>query len=315
MGTHFALYGDMARSRVLDRSDVSLDGSVEGAVFEQEVGILTKRAVLEDQAIDIAEQLFARQVTTHQTNVLAIPCQVLTIDFRVVDGHIFRLPESILRIDDGVVDLDIAGILEGIVPILTIVVDTNVRTMHEGIVGLGDGHVTQSDVRAIPERLEGIGELRPLYLDALHAAEHLRCIHLTIHQMPAPAVPQAAACRFGEIAVANLETISLPEDILPLETAILRLDVARLLDRRLTHMDGHLLQSQVVRGVEWAFASKFPVPYYLHIERLKFEGAKIKQKTEKCKSCLQLLLPNSLNLLIFPEQTSDTRKFHADYRC
>ena len=79
--SHFTLYGDMARCRVLDRSDVTLDSCVEGAVFEKKVGIFTKCAVLKDQAIDIAEKLFARQVATHQANVLAIPCQVLTIDF------------------------------------------------------------------------------------------------------------------------------------------------------------------------------------------------------------------------------------------
>ncbi len=109
----------MARCRILDRSNVTLDGCVEGAVFEKKVGIFTKCAVLKDQVIDIAEKLFARQVATHQADVLTIPCQVLPVDLRVVDGDVFRLPEGILRIDDGVVNLDIAGILEGIVTILT----------------------------------------------------------------------------------------------------------------------------------------------------------------------------------------------------
>lgn len=65
-------------------------------------------------------------MTTDETDVLAIPCEVFAIELRIVDGDVLSLPEGILRVDDGIVNLDVAGILERVIAILTIVADTDI---------------------------------------------------------------------------------------------------------------------------------------------------------------------------------------------
>ena len=83
-----AFHCDSATGWVLDAMHVTFDIAVYCGVLENEVCVLAKCAVLEREAINIAEQLLAGEVTAHEADVLAVPCKILTVDFRIIDGHI-----------------------------------------------------------------------------------------------------------------------------------------------------------------------------------------------------------------------------------
>ena len=83
-----AFHCDSATGWVLDAMHVTFDIAIYCGVFENEVCVLAKSAVLEREAINIAKQLLASEVAANETYVLAVPCKILTVDFRIIDGHI-----------------------------------------------------------------------------------------------------------------------------------------------------------------------------------------------------------------------------------
>lgn len=115
--------------------------------------------------------------------------------------------------------------------------------MHKEIVCLLDADIAKLYAAAIPEGLLGMRELATLDMDVVHTTEHLRCIDLTILHPTATSIPEATACRLGEIGIGDMEAIGFPKDIFTLEATVISLDIARLLDRRLAHMDGDILKA------------------------------------------------------------------------
>lgn len=71
-----AFYGDAAAGGVLDAVDVALDGGLDGAVLQHEVGIVAKGAVHEGEVLAVAKRLFARDVATDERQPLAVPGEV-----------------------------------------------------------------------------------------------------------------------------------------------------------------------------------------------------------------------------------------------
>ena len=77
-------------------------------------------------------------------------------------------------------------------------------------------------------------------------------------------MPRVLANETSEVAVAHLEAVAAPEDILALETALVSLYIRSLLERRLPRMNGHALQKEVVPAIKGAFTPEFLVNYLLH---------------------------------------------------
>ena len=86
--TTFAVYGDCARSWVLDTCHIAVDGGIDGGVFKDEVGILAEGAVFENETVNIAEKLFACEVTTHETHIPCIPAKVFAINLAIHERHV-----------------------------------------------------------------------------------------------------------------------------------------------------------------------------------------------------------------------------------
>lgn len=188
-------------------------------------------------------------MTTHKTQVLAVPPEVFAVDFRIVDGDVLRFPECILRVDYSIVNLDIACVLEAVIAVLTIIGDADVVTMHERVVAIGDPHVTECDAVAVPEKLFAVGKVSVLNLDAAHTAEELGRQAGAVFHYAVARVPQARACALGEVAIIYFEICVLPEYIFTFEAAINGNDIASLFYARLAGVDCHVFQPQSMSGI------------------------------------------------------------------
>ena len=80
-----------------------------------------------------------------------------------------------------------------------------------------------------------------VYLNSLHASEHLRSIHDAVLYGAVFGIPQRRAGTLIEVAVVNAETIGLPENILSFKSTFLCLNVATLLNARFSDMNCHIL--------------------------------------------------------------------------
>ena len=100
---------DVSARWVLDVLDVSTDIGLNVGVFENTVAGSIEGAVLEYQLVGIAQQLYASQMAVHQSDVLRVPSQVLTINQRVVDSHVLALPERVFGDDMGIVQTRISS--------------------------------------------------------------------------------------------------------------------------------------------------------------------------------------------------------------
>ena len=106
--TDLATDNDVARCGVLDTMNRAIDSSVDGAVLEGEVAVSAHSAVLHDKVFAVAEGLLASDMTTDETEILAIPTEVFSIDFRIIDRHVLCLPQCILGIKQGIVDFHVS---------------------------------------------------------------------------------------------------------------------------------------------------------------------------------------------------------------
>ena len=71
---------DSSGNRVLDIGDASLDVCIDvHAILKGTVAFLVKGAVFEGDMVHIAERLLTADVATYELDVLAVPCQILTI--------------------------------------------------------------------------------------------------------------------------------------------------------------------------------------------------------------------------------------------
>ena len=87
----------MSARRVLDVLDMALDIGLNSRILKHTIAHRVDGAVLNHQVLCLAEQLLACQMAVHETYVLRVPGQILTIEHRVIDGHILALPERVLR--------------------------------------------------------------------------------------------------------------------------------------------------------------------------------------------------------------------------
>ena len=80
---------DAPADGVLDLGDGTADRGVDiAAILESTVASGVEGAVLEGEAIDVAEGLLAGDMTAHETQVLGVPTDVLAIEMGIVDGDV-----------------------------------------------------------------------------------------------------------------------------------------------------------------------------------------------------------------------------------
>ena len=130
--------------------------------------------------------------------------------------------------------------------------------------------VPDPDSVAAPEHLVGIVHRHVFDLDLAHLPEHLRCIDHRVGHLQVVGIPQRRPAADIEITAVDQESVHMPEGIVALETAVDRLDVAALLDRRLSGPDDDMLQTQVMGLEQRSFAAKFSVFNQFHIFVLRF---------------------------------------------
>lgn len=189
---------NVAACGILDTGECAFHCRLHGAVLEEQVGVLAECTVLEHEAVDVAQQLFARQAAAHEAEVLPVPAEIFPVDFRIVYCHVFRFPERILRIDYSIAYLDVSGILEAVVAVLAVFVDFDIFAVHESIVAIGYADIPKLDVRAIPKILLAVGEIGILHVNPLHAAEQFGRVDLAVNHAAVARVPQARTCALGK---------------------------------------------------------------------------------------------------------------------
>lgn len=174
--SHFVCL-DSSGDRVLDIGDTSLDLCIDvGAILEGTVAFLIKGAILQSYMVHVAERLLAADVATYELDVLAVPGQILTIQFRIIDGYILAFPETVLGCNLCVVNLYISAVLEYILGVALKSVYIDVLGEHEWISSIVEFYVLQFQAIYLPESLISICDVYVLQIQILHFAEELRPI-------------------------------------------------------------------------------------------------------------------------------------------
>lgn len=115
--SHFVCL-DSSGNRILDIGDASLDLCIDvGTILEGTVAFLIKGTIFQSNMVHVAERLLAADVATYELDVLAVPGQILTIQFRIIDGYILAFPETVFGCNLCVVNLHISAVLEYILGI------------------------------------------------------------------------------------------------------------------------------------------------------------------------------------------------------
>ena len=274
---------DVAARRVLDVLDVTADVGLDGGILEHAVAGLVERAVLQHQAVGVAQQLLAGQVAVHQPYVLRVPGQILAVKLGVVDGHVLALPERVLGQYLGVVNLYVLAVLEDILGVALQTVDVDVLREHERVGAAVQADVLQAQAVDAPEGLVGVAYLHVFQLYVAHLAEELRAVDAAAAHHQVVAVPDGRPRALGEVAVFNQCAVDVPPRVFAVEAAVLCLHVLALLDAALAVGDGDVFKSQVVHGEQWALAAEFFVLYQFHefINTMIFM-AKVQKRFDTC---------------------------------
>ena len=260
-----AVRHDAAGHRILYVGDASADVGMDGAVLKGTVTVLAEGAVLQDKIMGIAERLLAGDVAVDQTQIPRMPAEILSIQFRVVDRDILNLPEGVLRGDLEVAQLGVLHILEYIFAFAVKSVHTDVAAEHERIGATSQSEIADIDAGAFPEHLVGIVHHHILKFQIRHLAKHLRRIDHRVRHLEVVRIPEGRTAADGKTAVLDSEPVNMPERIVALEQAVDGLDVATLLDSRLTGTDDDVLESEVMRGEKRTLPSEFLILNRFHI--------------------------------------------------
>ena len=248
---------DVAADGVLDFGDGTADGGLDVAgVLKGAVGGGVEGAVLEGEAVDVAEGLFACDMAADEAQVLAVPAEVLAVEVGVVDGDVLGFPEGIFGDDMGIADDGIADVLEDIFRVTLEAVDIDVLAEHEGVGAFVEAHVTDDEVADAPEGLVGIVHLHVLQGQAAHLAEELGGIDDAVAHDHIVAVPDGGTRADLEIAVGDERAVDVPPRVFADEAAAVGFEALAALDAALALGDGDVLEAGIVDGEEGALASE-----------------------------------------------------------
>ena len=198
-------------------------------------------------------------MAVHQPDVLGVPCQVFTVQLRVVNGDIFTLPEGVLGQNLGVVHLHVLAVLEHILGVRLQSVYVDVLREHKRIGAAVQLYVLQPQTVHFPECLVGIGDVHVLQLHVLHFAEELRTVYPAAAHHQVVGIPDGRSRTQCKVAVLNQCTVHVPPGVFAVEPAVLGLDVAALLDAALAVGYRDVLQSCVLNSKQRPFTAKLLV--------------------------------------------------------
>ena len=275
--TDMACDNNAAAGRILDAMDVSLDACLHSAVLEHEISIGSEGAIHQSQVLAIAQRLFAGDVAADERQASTVPTQVFSIDLAIGNRDVLCVPKRILAVQERVLYLHILAVLEGIVALEVQLVDADVVGAHAKIVGILNQTVLYAESVAVPQHFLSIGEMAVQQLYALHPSEHLRGINQTMVECAVLAIPEGRAGRNLEVTVLGKELTAFPEDILPLERAVIGLDVAALLDAGLPEVYRYMFESCIMKFVKRTLAAVFLVLNNNHIVFIMGRGARGKR--------------------------------------
>ena len=159
-----------------------------------------------------------------------MPTQVFTVEFGIVDCHVFHFPESIFRGDFGVMNLHIFHVLENVFAVALQSVYADITAEHERISAAMQFQIFDVQILATPEHFVGIFYLYVLNFDVVHLAEHLGGVDACVRHFQIIGVPQSRTPADIEETTVDNETVHVPEGIISLEPAINGFNVAAFLD-------------------------------------------------------------------------------------
>ena len=187
--------------------------------------------------------------------------------------------------------------------------------------------IFHADTAATPKHFVGIIHHDILYVDVVHLAKHLGRVNHRILHSQMVGIPQSRTSSYGKIAIVDSKSVYMPKRIVPFKTAVGCHDIAAFLDGRFTGKYGYIIQMQIVRSEQRAFASEFFVFNELHSHSLliikkrdntsifiyvtklqRFFQFKCKQITEDVTSITER--PHNISLLLHSRNIlSNLRKF------
>ena len=256
---------DATGDGVLDLGDMSSYGGIDGAtVLEGTVAGGIDGAVLKRESVNVAEWLFACNVTTDESQVLTMPTKVLAIEVRVIDRDVLGLPEGVFSDDMGVTDYGILDVLEDIFRIALESIDIHVLAEHEGVGSFVQTYVAHHQVLDLPEGLVGIVELYALQFQAIHLPEKFGSVYDAIAHHHIVAIPDGRAGTYLKIAVGNERCIHVPPRVFANKATMVCLQALTAFDTALAFGNRNVFESGVVNGKQGTFTSESLVFDELH---------------------------------------------------
>ena len=165
-----------------------------------------------------------------QTNVLRVPCKVLSVQDRIVNGDVLTLPERVLGNYFRIADNHILAVLEHIFCIAHKTIDLYVFRKHERIGAATELDILNLEAVDLPEGLVSIGNKHAFQLDILHLTEELGAIDLTVTHNKVVGVPDGRTRTGSKIAIGNKAAVHMPPGVLSVELAPVGLNIAAMLD-------------------------------------------------------------------------------------
>ena len=143
-------------------------------------------------------------------------------------------------------------------------VDAYIAAVHEGIGALVQHHVLKRQSVDAPECLIGIVDCDVLEREVLHLAEELWTVDDAVFHVHIVRIPDGRTRSGGEIAVAYVRALDVPQRIFAFEVAVAAHDVATLLDARFTKSDANVVELHVVDFEERTLSAENLVSYLFH---------------------------------------------------
>lgn len=224
-----AVGDDLSAEGVLYAVDGSLDVGVDLGILEGEVTPF-HRAVLEDQALRIAEGLRPADFTVDKAQILRVPCEIFALDDAVIDCDVLGLPKGILGIEDAIVDRDVLTILEGILSVEGDIAQDNVFTMEKEVFSRDLG-ILDRQVAAKPTEFRADG-VTARDCDVLTFPHRLDPEEVGILNADILRIPERGTAGIAQGAVRDLGIRHMPKGIAQSEVRGAHGDVVALLQGR-----------------------------------------------------------------------------------
>ena len=182
--------------------------------------------------VHVAERLLAADVATYELDVLAVPGQILPIQFRIINGYILAFPETVLGCNLCVVNLHISAVLEYIFRVALKSVYIDILGEHEWISSIVEFYVLQFQAIYLPESLISICDVDVLQIQILHFAEELRPIDGAVFHHHIITIPDGRTAFWGEVAVCDKRTVHMPPRVFAIKLGMVAFYVLAALDAR-----------------------------------------------------------------------------------